>query len=124
MGFAGSQASVLSAQRAARSEARRCRRARGEDPYTWAFTRTRSLASRAAFYETEHEEVGGKRKLERFPSGFYEELDIETAFLKVEAWIKLGEHCVDVNGEGAEDKSQGRRTGRAQGRLSPALSDV
>lgn len=61
----------------------------------------------AAFYETEHEEVEGKHKLEKFPRGFYEELDIETEFLKVEAWIKPGEHCIDVSGEGAEDKEVG-----------------
>jgi hypothetical protein len=62
----------------------------------------------AAFYETETETVEGKKKLEEFPRGFYELLDIETEFTKVEAWIKPGEHCVSVNGEeGAFDKEVG-----------------
>lgn len=62
----------------------------------------------SAFYETEHETVEGKKKLEEFPRGFYEMLDIETEFTKVEAWIKPGEHCVSVNGEeGAFDKEAG-----------------
>ena len=65
------------------------------------------LEYESAFYETEHEEVEGKKKLERFPSGFEEQLDVETEFSKVEAWIKPGEHCFDVNGEGAVDKEVG-----------------
>jgi hypothetical protein len=63
----------------------------------------------SAFYETEHEEVEGKRKLERFPSGFEEQLDVETEFTKVEAWIKPQEHCFDTAGEGAVDNEVGSR---------------
>ena len=62
----------------------------------------------AAFYLTEKETVEGKKKLERFPRGFYEELDVETEFSKVEAWVKPGEHCVYTRGEeGAFDKEEG-----------------
>jgi hypothetical protein len=62
----------------------------------------------SAFYLTETETVEGKKKLEEFPRGFYELLDIETEFTKVEAWIKTGEHCVSVNGEeGAYDNEVG-----------------
>jgi hypothetical protein len=61
----------------------------------------------SAFYATEKEPVEGKKNLERFPLGFQEKLDIETEFSKVEAWIKPGEHCVDVNGEGAVDNEVG-----------------
>ncbi len=47
----------------------------------------------AAFYETEKEEVTGKKKLKEYPSGFEEKLDIETEFKNVTAWIKPAEHC-------------------------------
>ena len=63
----------------------------------------------SAFYETEPVEVEGKKKLERFPSGFEDQLDVETEFTKVEAWIKPEEHCFDANGEGAVDKEPGTR---------------
>lgn len=62
----------------------------------------------AAFYLTEKETVEGKKKLEEFPRGFYEELDIETEFSKVETWIKPNENCVDTKGEeGAFDNEVG-----------------
>ncbi len=62
----------------------------------------------AAYYLTEKEFVEGKKKLERFPRGFYEELDVETEFSKVETWVKPGEHCIYTKGEeGAFDKEEG-----------------
>lgn len=53
----------------------------------------------AAFYTTEKETVEGKKKLEEFPLGFYDKLDIETEFSKVATWIKPNEDCVYVHGE-------------------------
>jgi hypothetical protein len=62
----------------------------------------------AAFYATEKEFVEGKKKLERFPRGFQEKLDVETEFSKVETWIKPGEHCIYTKGEeGNFDKEEG-----------------
>ncbi|HTA34523.1 MAG TPA: hypothetical protein VK721_13980 [Solirubrobacteraceae bacterium] len=62
----------------------------------------------SAFYATETETVEGKKKLERFPRGFYELLDVETEFSKVETWVKPGEHCLYTKGEeGSFDKEEG-----------------
>jgi hypothetical protein len=62
----------------------------------------------SAFYLTEKETVEGKHKLEKFPRGFYELLDVETEFSKVETWVKPGEHCIYTKGEeGAFDKEEG-----------------